>query len=273
MKNRFTIGQMAKLHNIPIKTLRYYHEIGLFNPIEVDAHNGYRYYSTEQFERLDTINYLKVLGIPLKEIKTLLEVSNIDFFLAQLEKQKEITENRIRELTHIKHIITERIKEVQKASAVSEVGTVFIRNIGERKIFRLKQVFSSEHELEMYLRTLENQLSKTSTLFIGKVGLTVSMDNIKKNKFQEYNSVFIQQEVQNCDNDLVDILPEARYACIYYRGDHSQSTRYYRKILDYLLQTSYEIAGDSIERTMIDEYISKNPDDYLTEIQIPVKKI
>lgn len=264
---------MAKLHNIPVKTLRYYNEIGLFNPIEVDKDNGYRYYSTEQFERLNTINYLKVLGIPLKEIKSLLEVSNTDLFLSQLEKQKEITTNRIKELTHIKNIITERIKEVQKASNISEVGTVFMQDIPQRKIFRLKQVFCSEHELEMYLRMLENQLNKTSTLFIGKVGLTVSIDNIKKNKFLEYNSVFIQQEIQNCDDRLVDIFPEAQYACIYYRGNHSQSTRYYKKILCYLLQARYEIAGDSIERTMINEYISKNPEDYLTEIQIPVKKI
>lgn len=272
MKNKFTIGQIAKLHNIPVKTLRYYNEIGLFNPIEVDENNGYRYYSTEQFERLNTINYLKVLGIPLKEIKSLLEVSNTHFFLAQLEKQKEITTNKIIELTHIKHIITERIKEVQKASTVSEVDTVFIRSIGERKVFRLKQAFCSQHELEMYLRKLENKLNKTSTLFIGKVGLTVSMENIKNNNFQEYNSVFIQ-EIHNCESDLVDIFPEAQYACIYYRGDHSQSTKYYQKIMDYLLQTGYEIAGDSIERTLINEYISKNPEDYLTEIQIPVQKI
>jgi effector-binding domain-containing protein len=32
------------------------------------------------------------------------------------------------------------------------------------------------------------------------------------------------------------------------------------------------IAGDSIERTIINQYITHNQDKHLTEIQIPVKK-
>ena len=60
MKNRFSIGEMSKLHNTTIKTLRYYDEIGLLEPIQIDENNGYRYYSTEQFEQLNIINYLNV---------------------------------------------------------------------------------------------------------------------------------------------------------------------------------------------------------------------
>jgi DNA-binding transcriptional MerR regulator len=29
MKDRFSIGEMSRLHNIPIKTLRYYDKVGL----------------------------------------------------------------------------------------------------------------------------------------------------------------------------------------------------------------------------------------------------
>ncbi|WP_230591222.1 MerR family transcriptional regulator [Lysinibacillus sphaericus] len=69
MKNRFSIGEMAKLHKTTIKTLRYYDEIDLLKPMYTDKNNGYRYYSTEQFEQLNTIHYLKELGFSLKEIK------------------------------------------------------------------------------------------------------------------------------------------------------------------------------------------------------------
>lgn len=81
MKNRFTIGEMSKLHNVPIKTLRYYDEIGLFKPIKVDKCSGYRYYSTEQFEQLNTIKYLKFLGFSLKEIKKHLETRDVRDFI------------------------------------------------------------------------------------------------------------------------------------------------------------------------------------------------
>lgn len=273
MKNRFTIGQMAKLHNTPIKTLRYYDEIGLFKPIEVDKNNGYRYYCTEQFEKLNTINYLKVLGISLKEIKSMLEVRNIDFFLEQLAKQKAITKRKIEDLEAINRVIDARISEVKKAIEVKELGKVTISHIPKRNIYRLMEEFSSQEELEICLRKLENILKRSSTIFIGKVGLTVSKNNIINNRYQEYNSIFILQEDNDTSSELVSVLPQGEYACIYYRGDHSQSAKYYNIILECLPKLGYEVIGDSIERTIINEYISNDKKDYLTEIQIPVKNI
>lgn len=81
MENKFSIGEMARLHNTTIKTLHYYHKINLLNPIYTDQNNGYRYYSTDQFEQLNTINYLKELGFSLEEIKKHLEHRGIDSFL------------------------------------------------------------------------------------------------------------------------------------------------------------------------------------------------
>ena len=55
MNKLFTIGEMAKLFGINAKTLRYYDELGLIRPEHTDPMTGYRYYSTGQFERLNTI--------------------------------------------------------------------------------------------------------------------------------------------------------------------------------------------------------------------------
>ena len=51
MKELFTIGEMAKLFGVNIRTLRYYDEIGILCPETTDPDSGYRYYSTRQFER------------------------------------------------------------------------------------------------------------------------------------------------------------------------------------------------------------------------------
>ncbi|MCY6485509.1 MerR family transcriptional regulator [Clostridium aestuarii] len=272
MKNKFSIGEMSKLHNIPIKTLRYYDEIGLFKPIEVNKDNGYRYYSTEQFEQLNTINYLKFLGIPLKEIKNYLEIRNIDYFLELLNREKRITENRINQLTLIKNRFENRIKEIEESRKIRELEVVQIKRVKERKILSLKGKINTELELEIYLRKLENMANITSTIIIGRVGLTVSIDNIRKHKFYEYNSIFILLEEES-NNELVKTLEQCEYACIYYRGyDHKESAKYYEIILNYLEKNNYEIIGDAIERVIINQYISKNKEDYLTEIEIPVKK-
>ncbi|MCA9915116.1 MAG: MerR family DNA-binding transcriptional regulator, partial [Anaerolineae bacterium] len=42
-----TIGEFSRLTQVPAKTLRYYGQIGLFQPAQVDRFTQYRYYSME----------------------------------------------------------------------------------------------------------------------------------------------------------------------------------------------------------------------------------
>lgn len=59
------IGLFSKLSQVPVKTLRYYNEIGLLEPAEIDSFTGYRYYSVTQLPRLNRILALKDLGLSL----------------------------------------------------------------------------------------------------------------------------------------------------------------------------------------------------------------
>ncbi len=45
-----------------MKTLRYYDEIGLLRPGEIDRFTGYRYYSADQLHRLNRILALKIVS-------------------------------------------------------------------------------------------------------------------------------------------------------------------------------------------------------------------
>lgn len=271
MKKNFSIGEMAKLHNTTIQTLRYYDEIGLLVPIQVDVKSGYRYYSTEQFEQLNTINYLKDLGLPLKEIKVHLEQRNIEGFLKLLQKQSEITDKKIRELQRISAKFQHRMNEIQQAQKIKELGIVIIQEISARRILRLEERIISEPTLEISLRKLENMSNIKSSIFIGGVGLTVGIENVKTSRFDEYNSIFIFSEDDPAQSELVSVFPEGMYACIYFRGHRSASPSYYEHLLSTINLKGMQIIGDSIERTMIDHYISKDPKDHITEIQIPVK--
>lgn len=89
MKDLFTIGEISKLFNVNIGTLRYYDEIDLFKPIFIDRTNSYRYYSTDQFEQLNTIKYLKALGMSLNTIDYHLKKRSMDNIIELFEKQKK----------------------------------------------------------------------------------------------------------------------------------------------------------------------------------------
>lgn len=64
----YKIGEFAKLTNISVKTLRYYNEIGLLLPEEVDIYSGYRYYGNRNLEEIKIIKQLKEAGFTLEEI-------------------------------------------------------------------------------------------------------------------------------------------------------------------------------------------------------------
>ena len=95
------IGEFSKLTGIPIRTLRYYDEIDLFKPADIDLFTDYRYYKEEQVEDLNLINELKKVGFSLEEIK-----NNWDKFSDEVMLKKK------EELLKMKEDINESIKKL-----------------------------------------------------------------------------------------------------------------------------------------------------------------
>ena len=83
------IGEFSKLTGVSIRTLRYYDDIDLFKPSEIDLFTNYRYYSEEQIEDLELIHKLKSVGFSLEEIK-----QNWNNFTNEImiQKKKELQE-------------------------------------------------------------------------------------------------------------------------------------------------------------------------------------
>lgn len=272
MQNRFTIGEVAKLINVPVKTLRYYDEIGLLEPAEVDKSSRYRYYTSEQFEQLDMINYLKWLGISLKDIKAHLEQRDVGNFLQLLKSERDATLAKIKELELISGRFDNRVKEIEAALRTTNIGTVTIKDIEPRTVLKLEEKLGIGPELELSVRKLEKMTFGRIPLFIGKVGITVSEENLRQGNFDKYDSVFILLE-ENIDNMLsAQSLIAGKYACIYFRGSHDQSREYYNILLEHIAGQGYCIAGEALERTVIDQFITKDRTYHLTEIQIPIRK-
>lgn len=67
-KTKFKIGEFSQLMQVTVKTLRHYEQKGLLMPDEVDEWTGYRYYSIDQMQKLNSIRSLQRLGFSLDEI-------------------------------------------------------------------------------------------------------------------------------------------------------------------------------------------------------------
>jgi DNA-binding transcriptional MerR regulator/effector-binding domain-containing protein len=82
---RLTIGAFSRLTHLSIKTLRYYHEVGLLEPAVVDPDSGYRYYRPGQAQSAQLVRRFRDLGLPVADVKAVLaapDLSSRDAILA-----------------------------------------------------------------------------------------------------------------------------------------------------------------------------------------------
>ena len=63
----YTIGQVSKMFNLPISTLRYYDKEGFFPNIE--RKGNIRYFGDSEIEAIHIIECLKESGLEIKDIK------------------------------------------------------------------------------------------------------------------------------------------------------------------------------------------------------------
>ncbi|GAB3923311.1 MerR family transcriptional regulator [Microlunatus endophyticus] len=78
MSTLVPIGEFSLMTNLSRKALRIYHELGLLEPAEVDQHNGYRYYATDQIGTAQLIRRFRDLGMGIPEVKAVLAAPDED---------------------------------------------------------------------------------------------------------------------------------------------------------------------------------------------------
>lgn len=273
LNKRFTIGEMAKMHNIAESTLRYYDEKGIFHPSTVDPQTNYRYYTIDQFSLLDTIKFLRQLNIPLKEIKKYIDERNPAYALNLLEKQQEMMLKKQREIEYALAKMEHRIhliKEATKAKAEQMV----MKEIPRRKITAIAVAPNTTDDMfEYYIHSLQkNMRQMDDSLFSGDIGVTVAKKGLMQNEFQAYSSVFILLDYIPFQVQSSDEIKEGLYACSYHHGPYEETGATYKELLAYIDQEGYEVSGDAIEIGLIDWSVTENPEEQVTEIQIPIMK-
>lgn len=97
----YTIGQISKMFDLPISTLRYYDKEGLFPNLERTS--GIRKFSNKEIEALHVIECLKKTGMEIKDIKQFMEwcldgPSTFSKRKEMFEEQKKVLEKEIQEL-------------------------------------------------------------------------------------------------------------------------------------------------------------------------------
>ncbi len=113
---KYSVGQLARLAGVSVRTIHHYGSIGLLEPESVRA-NGYHEYGEASLLRLQQVLLHKELGLSLSEIKKVLDQPGFDLIealeshreslklrLERLETIVKTVENTIARLKGVKHM-------------------------------------------------------------------------------------------------------------------------------------------------------------------------
>lgn len=129
-----SIGELACMKGVGVKSLRYYESIGIFRPAFVDPSSGYRYYSLNQLMDLDAITTCIELGIPLKELRDYIEPSGMLDLASLLEHGRCRALARIAEAQAVLAQVSAQLDEINEQRAFSESGGPYSRAIEGRLV-------------------------------------------------------------------------------------------------------------------------------------------
>ena len=271
MKDLFTIGEVAELFSINIRTLRYYDDIGILHPETTDPQTGYRYYTTRQFERLNTIKYLRALGMSLKKIALFFESRDVSVMQTLLEEQHRETLLRISQLMQVERKLEYRLQSLEDALHTPP-GMIRLLHFGQRQVAYLRKNIPLGDDLEYSLRELERTNTLEPVMFLGKVGVSISAHELVRRHFESFSGIFVLLEQEDHYHGEEHYLMAGDYLTIRFTGTHTEAAPYYMKLLDHMAENVYRCCGDSVEITLIDAGFTNDASQYVTEIQIPIEQ-
>lgn len=275
MKTLYTISEVAGYFNVSNQTLHYYDRIGLLKPSIVDPQTKYRYYDQQQFNKMFMIRELKRIGFSLDEIAAFAENKNLESLGEALKINRSDVEERIQELINIRERIDFYLEMIGLAGRAHRKMECEIHSFPVRYAFYINANFRL-NDLSQYVEMLYKAYVKAAGLSIprdlgNKMVLTMDQDKIQQGKFKYYSGIgLLMPKFFKSPN--VFVLPESLYASVVHIGDYSGLPGAYKKVCSFIEKNGYSIAGHAAEVSLINIVHTNHPEDFVTEIQIPVKK-
>ena len=114
----YSSGEFARMAQLTVPTVRYYDKQNILKPSLVTP-TGARFYTEEDFARLQQIMLLKYLGFSLEDIRELtVNDSDYSYLEHSLEQQQNLVRDRIEQLQLVEQAIGETVTEIRQQQNV-----------------------------------------------------------------------------------------------------------------------------------------------------------
>jgi effector-binding domain-containing protein len=269
------IGDFSRLSRVSIKTLRYYDEMGLFKPIDVDRSTGYRYYSASQLPRLNRILALRDLGLSLEQIAQVLDegVSSEQLRGMLRLKRAELQQHIAGEQARLARVEA-RLNTIDLEDTMSDYDVV-IKQIEPQLVAGVRDTLSSYPEGGRLFEEVYGHLSRHGVNGLDDlVAAAIWHDEeFKTSDIDGEAVVFLKQAIPEGERVKIYRLPGATMASVIHKGAFNAFNLAYEAILHWIEVNGYKIVGPNREVYLYcAQPVRQDDDSYVTEIQFPVEK-
>lgn len=270
------IGDFARLSQVTVRTLRYYEEVGLLKPVQVDRYTGYRYYQMDQLPRLNRILALKDLGFALDQIAQLLTTALPPaqlrgmLRLKQAELQQQVAEAQAR-LARIEA----RLSQIEQEGTMPDYD-VLLKRVDAQRVALVRDVIPTQEQINQTFNRLfdeVNEAIKQNNAGFTGPGIAVWYDSgMQPQDMRVAAAIPTHGTLAAGDRVRIEELPAvAQMASVVHHGPFATLPQAYGALFTWIEANGYQISGPSRE-----VYLQYERDgdqaQYVTEIQAPVAR-
>jgi DNA-binding transcriptional MerR regulator/effector-binding domain-containing protein len=267
------IGEFARLTQVTIATLRYYDDVGLLKPIEVDKSSGYRYYSVSQLPRLNRILALKDLGFTLEQIEQMLNGLTLEQLRGMLKMKRAEVEQQIAQEQDRLMRIAARLVQIEMEDKMPDYDVV-LKTVPSVLIASRKVTIPANDQVPVYLDAAYSEVYDYAKGQGAKAldycfALWHQPAEVHANEVAEAAAP-IDRRLPGTDKVQVYELPQTQVVSVVRQGDFKGFVPEHTALLKWTEANGYRIVGPYREI-----YINHNPNNMAeaaTEIQYPVEK-
>ena len=275
-KTKLKIGEFSQMMQVTVKTLRHYEKKELLLPSEVDEWTGYRYYTIEQMQRLNTIRQLQRLGFSLDEIKELYEEGAYSPSIEQLNEKIEETERQLQQLLTRRSQLLDWMNAHKKIKTMKKTMEKFrIQSLPEIIVASHRETIPSYDDLgKLCVEKIGPEMQRLGCKCPAP-GYCFTIEHNKEYRPTDIDIEYCEQvEEMGTDSAIIqfkrlDAVPKA--LCMKHVGPYERFHESFAEAFTYMEEKNYKIAGP-LRTSYIDGiWNQEDPELWLSLIQIPIE--
>ncbi|MGH0051819.1 MAG: MerR family transcriptional regulator [Sphaerochaetaceae bacterium] len=250
MKEFFTIGELADLFAIDVQTLRYYDKIGLLVPFQRNPATGYRLYKFDQIYQVASIRYLRRLGYSLEQIRQDLDSRTFDHTIGRLKEQSNLLRQRWQGLIDIDSAIQRKLEFIKVQLPQVTLKEVHVKTFPDR----------------YYLDIGSEEILYGADVFYFHP--TLVFYHGQQKQFGAYLFEYVPGITEIPPYRDVSTIKGGQFLCGYHQGSYETIASAITRIRK--AKREYHLAGWEVNFNILDQFVERDNNRFITEIQIPI---